>query len=320
MRKQNKQSISKSNLPQPTAAQGYIIRPEFQNLFPAKTLAEYNELKEAIRSDGKIRNPLVIWKETGILIDGHYRHRICKELNITPPVDWVSFADMDEAMTWTLRDQLARRNLNKFLRVEAALKYKAQLAKKAKANQQAAGGAVHLKSDKPVVTREEIAKLAKTSPDTVWKVEKIYERRSEAKVAEAINALRRGDEGISINKVFQRYCARFCAQWKTSARGNATRQHVNLMAKNGVKMETAMKSLLRSCQRAVAQKTMPIDDRERFGLVLKTLTDSYNSFWQEIQKSLAKWSDDETTQPRLPTLPSRNCNRRHDITCAEFGD
>jgi len=58
-----------------------------------------------------------------------------------------------------------------------------------------------MKSGKPVETDEEVAKLARTSPDTVRKVERIKEKAS----SEELNALRNDEDGISINSVYQKY-------------------------------------------------------------------------------------------------------------------
>jgi len=176
---------------------------------PPKTPEEYAELKETIRSDGKVRDPLVVWKEDGILLDGHHRDRVCKELGFKPPIDEISFANRDAAKMWVLLNQFTlRRNLNSFQKVEAALKFKEYFTAKAKANQRAAGGAVPLKSVKPVVAVNEVAKLAGVSPDTVRKVERILENASKPDVAEAIGTLRRGDAVSSINSVWQRFCVK----------------------------------------------------------------------------------------------------------------
>ena len=192
-----------TNPPQ-TVEQEYIIDPEFENLLPAKTPEQYTALKETIRCDGRVRDPVVVWDETGILLDGHHRDRICKELNITPPTVKMSFASREDAKLWVIRNQLTdRRNLNTFQSVELALKSKAIFAAKAKANQRAG---VSLKSGKGVDAGEEVAKLAGASPDTVRKVERILEKADEVEIAEAINALRNGDAGISISSVYQRYC------------------------------------------------------------------------------------------------------------------
>ena len=178
----------------------YIIDPGFRRMFTEKTKEEYEELKEAIRNEG-CRDPLVVWDEKGYLLDGHNRDRICGELGIEPLIVRMSFEDRLQATMWIVQNQFSRRNLNTFQRIEAALSLKAHYKSMAKQNQKAAGGAVPLKSRKPVETDDEIAKLAKTSADTVWKVEKILPKMK----IEELNALRNDEDGISINSVFQKY-------------------------------------------------------------------------------------------------------------------
>ena len=202
-----KKSIPESSRPKRTKKEGYTIDLEFRSLLPAKTPEEYEDLKNAIRSEGKVREPLVVWDEKNILLDGHHRHDICKELGILPPIDRISFASRDEAKAWVVRNQLKyRRNLNSFQRIEAALKCKPYFTAKAKENQRASGGAVSRKSGKPVVANKEVAKLAGIKdPDAVRKVENILVRENEPEVAKAINALRRGDAGISIGEAHRLY-------------------------------------------------------------------------------------------------------------------
>jgi modification methylase len=194
-------------LPQQQAEQEYTIDSEFETLLPPKTSEQYETLKDGIRSEGKIRNPPVVWKEKKILLDGHHRVRIGNELGIKPPIDWMSFASRDDAKMWVLENQLEQhRNLNPFQRIELALKSKPIYVARAKANQQAAGGAVPKKSSEPVNAIEAVAKLAGVSSDPVKKVEKILARTNDEAVTKAINALRRGDAGTSINGVYQKYC------------------------------------------------------------------------------------------------------------------
>lgn len=59
-----------------------------------------------------------------------------------------------------------------------ALKLKPLIAEKAKENQVASGGAVPQKSAKPIDTREELAKIAGVSHDTIHKVEVIQKKAS----------------------------------------------------------------------------------------------------------------------------------------------
>ena len=192
----------------------YIIDPEFQCVFSAKEAEQYEELKEAIRREGKIRDSLVVWDETIILVDGHRRHRIYKELQeelgdefrIEPPkIIRMSFANRDDAKMWMIRNQIARRNLTTFQRVEAVLQFKEFFAAKARENQKAG---VSLNSEKGIVVVEELAKLAKTSSDTVGKVMKILANANKAGAAKAITALRRGDAHISIHNVYEKFCGK----------------------------------------------------------------------------------------------------------------
>ena len=186
---------------QQTMEQEYIIDHEFRHMLLPKTQEQHEALKETIRADGKVRDSLVVWDEENILIDGHGREQICKELGIAlPPIVRLSFASRDDAKMWVLRNQLTRRNLHPFQQIEAAVKFKELFAAKARANQQ---GGVPLKSGEGIEVGKELAKLVGVSPDTVRKVERILEKAS----PEEKDALRNGDAGISINSVYRKHCA-----------------------------------------------------------------------------------------------------------------
>ena len=67
--------------------------------------------------------------------------------------------------------RIRSRSARSAIRSELALKLKPLIAAKAKANQRASGGAVPQKSAKPVDTRQELARAAGVSHDTIHKVE-----------------------------------------------------------------------------------------------------------------------------------------------------
>lgn len=74
-----------------------------------------------------------VWKETGILLDGHNRFAICKKHGIPFKTIAKSFADRTAAEVWMLENQLARRNVTPFQRAELVLKLKPlQAARRAK--------------------------------------------------------------------------------------------------------------------------------------------------------------------------------------------
>jgi len=191
-------SETKADTPQPAQGQKYTIDPEFKKIFSRMPPDQFEDLKASILKNG-VQDALVIWEGEDILLDGHNRHNACKELGIKDiPTRTESCTDRQDAKLWIVKTQFTRRNMTPFQRIEAALQFEDHFAKQAKENQQRG---VSLNSSKGVVVVEEIAKLAKTSPDTVKKVKKILEKESVPKIAKAINALRRDDDGVSIHSV-----------------------------------------------------------------------------------------------------------------------
>lgn len=86
------------------------IDEEFKNLIPSLTKAEYEQLKSSILADG-CRDAIVVWKEEGILLDGHNRHAICSEHNRKFKKIEMSFGGRSEAQNWVILNHMGRRNL-----------------------------------------------------------------------------------------------------------------------------------------------------------------------------------------------------------------
>ena len=177
-----------------------IIDPEFQSLIPPLSTDEYTQLEKNIVKDG-IRDALIVWPQgngNDILIDGHNRFRISvAHFGIRFEIKRMSFKDRDEAKRWIILNQFGRRNLSAYDRSLLALKLKPAIAEQAKENQKASGGAVPQKSAKPVDTREQLAKIAGVSHDTIHKVETIDNSDNE----EIKQAVRSGE--ISINQGYR---------------------------------------------------------------------------------------------------------------------
>ena len=70
----------------------------------------YDELKRSIEADG-IRDPIIVWKETNEIVDGHNRYTIAEELGIECPMVVKSFPDIASVKEFMIRNQLGRRNL-----------------------------------------------------------------------------------------------------------------------------------------------------------------------------------------------------------------
>ncbi len=108
------------------------IDAEFAALCGMQTPAERAGLRESIVEHG-CRDPLVVWEEREILLDGHNRLAVCHELDV--PYDTVeySFPNRDAARAWIIDNALARRSLTapqrRYLRGKRLLSEKKQGAR-----------------------------------------------------------------------------------------------------------------------------------------------------------------------------------------------
>jgi ParB-like chromosome segregation protein Spo0J len=145
------------------------INPEFRELIPPLSRDEFAALEASVVAEG-CRDAIVVWD--GVIVDGHNRYDICQKHRIEFNVVEKTFASDDEAKIWIIQNQLSRRNILPQVRLELALTLKPLIAARAKERQgartdlsnipQATGGMLE--------TREEIAKIAGVSRDTVQKV------------------------------------------------------------------------------------------------------------------------------------------------------
>lgn len=175
----------------------FKIDPEFENLIPPQSDEELKGLEQSLISDGFHEwEPLIVWKEEQILVDGHHRYKLCQKHNIPFKTFERSFEDRDTAILASLQIQLTRRNVSPYIRAALALKYKDRIAIRAKENQlRTAENRVCQKSDEQTIdTKKELAKIAGVSHDTIAKVTKIETTAS----SELKDAVKSG--GISINE------------------------------------------------------------------------------------------------------------------------
>ena len=182
----------------------FRIEPEFRDLLPPLTDDERERLLTSINTDG-CREPLVVWAEQGILLDGHNRYAICNDVEKPFTIVRMSFADANAAKMWMFRNQLGRRNLTPFQRAEIALLMKPVVAAQAKERYAETVGRPTDKESvqnsapisKPQKTREIVAKIAGVSHDTMWKVEAIQQNAT----PEVIQAVRAKE--MSIDAAFK---------------------------------------------------------------------------------------------------------------------
>ena len=171
------------------------IDAEFRALIPPLSAEEYDQLAENIAADG-CTDSIAIWKDT--IIDGHNRFKICTERGIEfGIINIPNLVTREDVKIWICRNQLGRRNLSDYARVEIALKLKPLIEAKAKEKQKKAGSIIGVrpKSDEGQNrTDQTIGDMAGVGKTVVRQVEEI-QAKAEPEVIAAVKA-----KEISINK------------------------------------------------------------------------------------------------------------------------
>lgn len=87
------------------------VDPEFESLLPPLTRDQKAGLEKLILSTGRITQPLVVWAEEGLLIDGHHRREIALRHGLDFRTEEMSFPTRDAVIEWMFANQRDRRNL-----------------------------------------------------------------------------------------------------------------------------------------------------------------------------------------------------------------
>jgi hypothetical protein len=166
---------------------GIKIDREFQNLIPALSTEEREQLEANIVEHGGARDPLVVWQRddaADILLDGHNRYEICERLGLPYELEHLEFDTRDEAADWIDRNQLGRRNLSK-------QDYKLLLGRRynrAKKANDGSRGNQHTEAPAKVSTAAKIAKQHGVSEKTVRNAGKFQEAASRLGIEKDIAA------------------------------------------------------------------------------------------------------------------------------------
>ena len=180
----------------------FTLDEEFRTLLPPLTAEDFGKLADSILKDG-CRDPLIVWKEERLLVDGYNRHAICVKHGLPFRIELKSFADRDEVMDWMIENQKSRRNMNKFLWAETVLKRKDHIAAVAKRNQRAG---VRLESNERVDTLQKLADIAGITRDALYKVKVILAIAAADPTDEGLNeqidALRKDNADVTISGVY----------------------------------------------------------------------------------------------------------------------
>ena len=172
------------------------INEELRSFIDPLTHNEHAALERSLLAEG-CRDALVLWGE--VLIDGHNRYEICSKHNIAfRTVQNTSFASLDDVMLWMIDNHLARRSVSDYQRGVLALRKKdivaARVAQRAAEPETArAADAPSAPESPPWNTREDVAKAARVSSNTISQIERIQK----AATPQLVEAVRAGT--ISIN-------------------------------------------------------------------------------------------------------------------------
>ena len=203
-------------------AMNITINEELLQYIDPLTANEYAALERSLLTDG-CREALVLWGD--VLIDGHNRYEICRKHGIEfKTVQHPSLNSLEDVMLWMIDNQLGRRSVTDFQRGVLALRKRDIISARVKqemdanlearqASDTAHGAATSdtTSQDQPateasasagagaeptassIKTREDIARVAGISSNTISQIEKI--RKTAA--PELVEAVRIGT--ISIN-------------------------------------------------------------------------------------------------------------------------
>lgn len=107
-----------------------IEDPILSTLFMPLSEFDYSRLEDMIQRDG-IRDAVIVWKGKNVIVDGHNRVRIGRQHNIPYSVVEMEFADIDAAKAWMIDNQIGRRNVSPFVKVECVIPYEPKIKEEA---------------------------------------------------------------------------------------------------------------------------------------------------------------------------------------------
>lgn len=92
-----------------------MVHPAIAALLIPHQPDELRRLRASLKADGLIC-PLVVWPDAfnDVLLDGHARLALCRELGIVPHIHKINLPNLAAAKRWVVNHQLARRNLGRF--------------------------------------------------------------------------------------------------------------------------------------------------------------------------------------------------------------
>ncbi len=184
-----------------------VVLEELKAYIDPLTADEYEALERSLLAEG-CRDALVLWND--ILVDGHNRYGICQKHGLPfNTVQNTRFQSMEDVHLWMIEQHLGRRSVSDYQRGVLALRKRAILGARQKAQRDTGSTTATAASDAtsdadadarppwddmPVaVSRAELAREAKLSSNQVSMIERIHAQAA----PEVVEALKAGAISIS---------------------------------------------------------------------------------------------------------------------------
>lgn len=172
------------------------ISPVFDGIMPPHTDEELKNLEESIKIEG-VRDPIVVWRQTRFILDGHTRYRIATKVGRSYDVKLMDFDTEDEAVAWAIKHGLGRRNLDISNKKLLAARLYEMMKRPVGFNASGRGDQVDPPSGK---TDERVAKMTGMSPASVNRAVE-FKKELDALPVEEQQAVLKGEKKLPKPKV-----------------------------------------------------------------------------------------------------------------------
>lgn len=156
------------------------ISKEYQDLVPPLTDTEYQSLKQSIKNNG-LWMPIIA-NEKGIILDGHHRYKICKELGVKLKHAIRKFASKTEEIIFVGECNLERRQLPPLQRIELVKKLEPHYADLAKKRMLSGKKTDPKEFNLKGQVRDQLGKRAKVSGRTYEKGTKVLDNATKKEI------------------------------------------------------------------------------------------------------------------------------------------
>lgn len=161
-----------------------IINAEYEKLIPPPTDEDYQGLYESIKEEG-LKIPIVV-NENNVILDGHHRYKICKELGKEIRTVEYRFLTPEDELNFVIDSNIERRHLTTFARCQFAYSLKpiyekqVEEGRREKISKYRKGdgdGIPSQSQQEDAKTRTKIAKKAKVNKETYSLAEFILKKK-----------------------------------------------------------------------------------------------------------------------------------------------